>query len=48
MLPDSSSNVQTSLERSEEVLPGTEAVVNRINDLNVLNDTNLELAVVLF
>ena len=44
VLPDSSSDVQTSLERSEDILPGAEAAVKRINnDSNVLKDTNLEL-----
>ena len=44
VLPDSSSDVQTSLGSCEKILPGVEATINRINnDSNVLKDTNLEL-----
>ena len=36
--------MQTSLEKSEEILPEAEAAVYRINnDSGVLKDTNLEL-----
>ena len=44
MLPNDSRDVQTSLEKSVEILPEAEAAANHINnDSDILKDMNFEL-----